>query len=423
MGGPEGRVHHGPSDIAEIEPETNNKQRTNTMEFAHTTETSPSTLKSRTTLGLLGGLTVFLLASPAQAQRPSFGGLIEQVQDMLVGEEPFQRVAFGDGDCAIGIDPTGQLTGLLEYDVVGFRLMGDGRSTGMRLLFGPTMDCRIEVQPEGIPGLILTDPRGIRILPPLQTPPLPPILNFGPTDDCQILADPSAGGLIFRDPKGFQFQNPAGPPIVTIPRGVVEFGPGCSIGIDPQLTGIVEKDPGGFRLLGGDAGQGAMLTFGPTDFCRILIDPEREALGLIFTDPRRFSFVSPAGAGEAQVDVDGTLFANEVVERSSRESKENIRPIDNALDAVKQLQGVRFDWKESTRKGGGSEIGFVAEDVAAVVSEAASYDAQNKIRGVKYGNIVALAVEGIKAQQQQLDAQQRLIEELQREIAALRDRK
>jgi hypothetical protein len=248
------------------------------------------------------------------------------------------------------------------------------------------------------------------------------MLIFGPTDDCQIFVDPTAGGMAFSDPAGFRFLNPRGVAVVGIPGGVLAFGPDCSIGIDPQFTGIVEKDPGGLRLLGRD-GQGCILTFGPTDLCRILVDPTREDFGLIFTDPKRFLFEAPEAPGKADVLVDGILRAVEVSQSSSRQLKENIRPIENALDAVKQLRGVRFDWKREVRAAGGTDLGFVAEEVAAVVSEAATYDGDHNAIGVKYGNLVALAVEGIKAQQQQIEAQQQLIAELQREVAALRSDK
>lgn len=63
--------------------------------------------------------------------------------------------------------------------------------------------------------------------------------------------------------------------------------------------------------------------------------------------------------------------------------------------------------------------------MAEVVSEATvdtgkETDGQ-KVMAVKYQNLVALAVEGIKAQQEQIEAQQELIEQLQKEVAALRD--
>lgn len=371
-------------------------------------------------VALLGSLILYVSTSTGHAQRPSFGGLFTQVQDMLIGEETFQTVAFGPtGECRIGVDPLG-LTGLTEYDAVGFRLMGDGNDAGMRLIFGPTMDCVIEVQPSGTPGLLLRDPVGIRILPPIQEPPLPPILTFGPTDECRILADPIAGGMRFQDPNFFRFENIRGTPVVEIPAGFLQFGQGCTFGIDLELTGIALRDPGGLRLLPRE-GKGAMLTFGPTDDCRIMIDPlERPNAGIILTDPKRFTFESPLGAGEALVDVRGAVFANQFVQESSRHLKENIRTIDNAMDTVRKLRGVRFTWSKDARVAGEPDIGFVAEEVAEVASEAAVYDKDHKVTGVKYGNLVALAVEGIKAQQEQIETQQKLIAELQKEVAALR---
>ena len=68
-------------------------------------------------------------------------------------------------DCSIGIDPVGGLTGLIERDPVGFRLIGpDGQ--GCRLIFGPTMDCTVEVNPDGPAGLLLRDPTGVRVINP-----------------------------------------------------------------------------------------------------------------------------------------------------------------------------------------------------------------------------------------------------------------
>jgi len=370
----------------------------------------------------MGVLALSLAGLSVQAQRPSFGGLFTQVQDMLVGEESFETVAFGpEGLCRIGIDPTGTLTGLTEYDPVGFRLMGDGSQNGFRLIFGPTMDCVVEVQPQGIPGLLLRDPRSIRILPPLQTPPIFPSLTFGPTDDCRILVDPIAGGMIFQDPNIFRFENIRGIPVVEIPRGFLQFGQGCTLGVDPDFPGINATDPRGLRLLGLN-GRGSVLTFGPTDDCQILIDPlERPDFGIIFTDPKRFTFVSPLGDGEATVDVRGSVFATRFVSESSRRLKTNIRTIDNPLEKVKKLRGVQFDWKAESRNRDGADIGFVAEEVAEVVSEAAVFDKDHNATGVKYANLVALAVEGIKAQQAQIEAQQKLIQDLQQEVAALRN--
>jgi len=100
--------------------------------------------------------------------------------------------------------------------------------------------------------------------------------------------------------------------------------------------------------------------------------------------------------------------------------KENIRTIDNALETVKKLRGVSFDWKNA--KGpSDSNVGFIAEEVAEVLSEAVVYaEDGTKAVGVKYANLVAVVVESVKTQQKQIEAQQKLIEQLQKEVAALR---
>jgi hypothetical protein len=106
-------------------------------------------------------------------------------------------------------------------------------SSGAGLLkFGPTDDCTVGVDPMGPMGLLLRDPKGIRILSP--DPMSPPVLRFGPTDD-------------------------------------------CSIGIDPVLSGLRLRDPGGIRIAPGNPMIPATLRFGPTDDCSIGIDPASPA--------------------------------------------------------------------------------------------------------------------------------------------------
>ncbi len=62
-----------------------------------------------------------------------------------------------------------------------------------------------------------------------------------------------------------------------------------------------------------------------------------------------------------------------------------------------------------------SDIGFIAEEVDKVIPELVCWDEKHElVQGVKYANIVAVAVEGIKSQQKQ-------IEDLQKENSSLRD--
>jgi hypothetical protein len=94
---------------------------------------------------------------------------------------------------------------------------------------------------------------------------------------------------------------------------------------------------------------------------------------------------------------------------SSRRWKTNIQPISNALDQVKQLQGVRFDWKET----GKSDIGLIAEDVGKVVPEVVAYE-ENGVdaQSVDYARLVSVLIEGMKEQQKVIEQQQKKLDDL-----------
>lgn len=94
---------------------------------------------------------------------------------------------------------------------------------------------------------------------------------------------------------------------------------------------------------------------------------------------------------------------------SDKRLKQNIRPLEDALDKVCSLRGVRFAWKEDTPQPmRGEDIGLIAQDVQHVLPEAVSpapfdllVDGSSK-SGQKYltidsGNkLVALLVEAVK---------------------------
>lgn len=95
----------------------------------------------------------------------------------------------------------------------------------------------------------------------------------------------------------------------------------------------------------------------------------------------------------------GSVTAASFLYASDFNLKENIVPLNDSLDKIKQLQGVSFDWKS----GQGSEIGLIAQDVEKVVPELVVTNAEG-IKAVKYGNIVALLIEAIQEQQAEIDA-------------------
>ena len=103
----------------------------------------------------------------------------------------------------------------------------------------------------------------------------------------------------------------------------------------------------------------------------------------------------------------GNLEATQFTSLSDRSKKTNIRPIQNALDITKQLDGVRFDWKDNDKE----SLGVIAQDVEKVLPELVE-TSDDGTKSVAYQNMVAVLIEAVKEQQKQIDRQQELINQL-----------
>jgi hypothetical protein len=95
----------------------------------------------------------------------------------------------------------------------------------------------------------------------------------------------------------------------------------------------------------------------------------------------------------------GTLSATVFTSLSDRTQKEDIRPIENAIEIVNQLTGVRYNWKNNTNK---PSIGLIAQDVEEVIPEVV-VEMADGLKSVSYGNIVAVLIEAIKEQQVRIE--------------------
>lgn len=93
--------------------------------------------------------------------------------------------------------------------------------------------------------------------------------------------------------------------------------------------------------------------------------------------------------------VGGNITAAAFLYSSDRRLKKDVRTFEKPLETIQQLHGVRFNWK----KDGSPDVGFIAQEVEAVVPELVNTykgAAGDKTKAVKYGNIVAITVEAIK---------------------------
>lgn len=114
------------------------------------------------------------------------------------------------------------------------------------------------------------------------------------------------------------------------------------------------------------------------------------------------------GVGVNPNATDGRIDAsNDIVAYSSsdRRLKENITPIANALDKVKLLTGVEFDWKPEHKKAHGYEghdTGVIAQEVQEVMPTAVRTNDTGYL-AVRYEKMIGLLIEAMKEQQTQID--------------------
>jgi len=80
--------------------------------------------------------------------------------------------------------------------------------------------------------------------------------------------------------------------------------------------------------------------------------------------------------------------------------KDNITPIPDSIEKVKQIHGVTFDRIDTPELG--RQMGVIAQDVEKVCPELVSID-EDGTKSVAYGHMVGLLIEAIKDQQKQID--------------------
>ena len=107
------------------------------------------------------------------------------------------------------------------------------------------------------------------------------------------------------------------------------------------------------------------------------------------------------------VESTGTIEAqNDIIAFSSSDKrlKKNITPITNPIAKIKSIGGYTYEWndKQDVYQAGSKDIGVIAQEVEKVLPELVT-DRDNGYKAVKYEKIIALLIEGIKEQQNQID--------------------
>jgi hypothetical protein len=115
---------------------------------------------------------------------------------------------------------------------------------------------------------------------------------------------------------------------------------------------------------------------------------------------------SDAYVGAVNIASDGTL----TTATSDVRLKDNISTLTNSLNAVLNLRGISFTWKNEPEMG--SRIGFVAQEVEPVLPELVFTNPADGLKGVNYAEMTAVLVEAVKEQQKQIDELRALVNSL-----------
>ena len=100
---------------------------------------------------------------------------------------------------------------------------------------------------------------------------------------------------------------------------------------------------------------------------------------------------------------------------SSLRYKDNVAPYAEGLSLIRHLRPISFTWKQ----GGMRDVGFGAEDVAAIDPRLAVFDDQGVVEGVKYDRLTTVLVNAVKELEDRLGTMQRDRTALEQRLLAL----
>jgi hypothetical protein len=110
-----------------------------------------------------------------------------------------------------------------------------------------------------------------------------------------------------------------------------------------------------------------------------------------------------------KLEVNGRLKTQGINELSDARYKKNITTLTNALANIEKLRGVSYDWKQNEfpekNFDAKHQIGLIAQELELVYPELVNTDAEG-FKSVDYSKLVAVLIEAVKEQQNEIDALQ-----------------
>ena len=130
--------------------------------------------------------------------------------------------------------------------------------------------------------------------------------------------------------------------------------------------------------------------------------------------------------GTSSLRYDDIYATSGTVNTSDLRDKSNVRPLKYGLREVAQMKPVMYQWKENNEAG--DKIGLIAQDLLKIIPEVVKTwdyevseadESLTKVSlerlGVYYSDIIPVLVNAIKEQQTQIEKQERILAEIQRQ--------
>jgi hypothetical protein len=123
---------------------------------------------------------------------------------------------------------------------------------------------------------------------------------------------------------------------------------------------------------------------------------------LVVGGDARVTGILTIGTGTLTIDSSGNIYTSGIITAfdfdtlSDFNYKTNILPIENSLDIVSEMRGVKFNWKESNRP----SYGVIAQELQEVLPELVHGDDP---KTVNYNGIIGVLIEAIKELKDEID--------------------
>ena len=136
-------------------------------------------------------------------------------------------------------------------------------------------------------------------------------------------------------------------------------------------------------------------------------DPAAASFGIKYYN---YNAYGPYGVGFQLYGTGDAELFGDLTEISDARYKKNISSFAGALNKVRQLRGVTYNWLDE-KKGTTEQIGFIAQELEKVFPQLVRTN-KDGYKSVAYSHVVPVLVEAIKEQQQQIDELKKLVEQL-----------